>query len=453
LHDVEIDDAHARAVIEAFAVELPVYRTYAWPGRPTTPADREVIVDTVDAVIARHPEAMARAMAVLADALLHPCAETADLVRTLQQLTGAAMAKGVEDTAFYRDTRFVACNEVGGGPERCGADVDTFHRRAAARATTWPAAMVTTSTHDTKRSEDVRARLAVLSEMPDRWALTLTRWCERTSGWWTGGVAPDRPLEVLVHQTVLGAHPLTPERAHRFLDKAMREAKARTSWLQPDEAFEAAAHDVLDRVLHDPAHQAEVQQLATELLVPGRVNSLAQKLLALTMPGVPDIYQGSELWNLDLVDPDNRRPVDVALRRRLLAGVPATPTLDDARGWRASLADPADPGAAKLVVVHHALRARRAHPRCFVGPDAAYTPIRVHGPAAPHAIAFARGSDVITLVPRHTVRLAQDGGWSDTSLALPPGSWRNVFDGRAHTGTVAVGDLLSPMPVALLVHE
>jgi (1->4)-alpha-D-glucan 1-alpha-D-glucosylmutase len=445
LHDVHIDDDHARSVIAAFAVELPVYRTYAWPGRPTSLPDREVIVDAVDAVIARHPEAMARAMAVVADALLHPCDETADLVRTLQQLTGPAMAKGVEDTAFYRDTRFVALNEVGGGPERSGCDVDTFHRRAATRAASWPATMVTTSTHDTKRSEDVRARLAVLSEIADRWALTLARWCERSARWWPAGVEPDRPLDVLVHQTVVGAHPLAADRAHRFLEKAMREAKLRTSWLQPDATFERAAHDVLDRLLHDAEHQREVQELAGELLLPGRVNALAQKLLALTMPGVPDIYQGSELWNLDLVDPDNRRPVDADLRRRLLAEVPGQPGAADAAE------DPADPGTAKLAVVHHALRVRRDHRTCFAGPDAGYTPVATAGTAAEHAIAFARGDRVVTVVPRHTVRLADAGGWRDTSITLPEGSWRSVLDGREHAGTTAVSSVLEPFPVALMV--
>jgi (1->4)-alpha-D-glucan 1-alpha-D-glucosylmutase len=450
LQGVEMDDEHARAVIAAFAVELPVYRTYAWPGRPTSLRDREVIVDTVDAVIARHPAVMARAVAVIADALLRPCDETADLVRTLQQLTGPAMAKGVEDTAFYRDTRFVACNEVGGGPERSGCDVGTFHRRAAARATGWPAAMVTTSTHDTKRSEDMRARLAVLSEIPDRWAETLARWCARTATWWPAGFAPDRPLDVLVHQTVIGAHPLTAERADRFLEKAMREAKVRTSWLRPDDAFEAAAHAVLDRVLRDAEHQREVEELVGELLVPGRVNALAQKLLALMMPGVPDVYQGSEMWNLDLVDPDNRRPVDADLRRRLLAELPREPVAADAARWRASLEDPADPGTAKLAVVHHALQVRRRHRECFAGSDAGYTPVAVEGPAAEHVIAFTRGEGVMTIVPRHTVLLAGAGGWRDTSIALP-GSWRSVLDGRAHTGTVAVADLLDAMPVALLV--
>jgi (1->4)-alpha-D-glucan 1-alpha-D-glucosylmutase len=450
LHDLEIDDDHARSVVAAFAVELPVYRTYAWPGRPTSLLDREVIVDAVDAVIARHPEAMARAMAVIADALLHPCEETADLVRTLQQLTGPAMAKGVEDTAFYRDTRFVALNEVGGGPERSGCDVDTFHRRAAMRAAGWPAAMVTTSTHDTKRSEDVRARLAVLSEIPDRWAATLARWCERSARWWPDGVEPDRPLDVLVHQTVVGADPLPADRAHRFLEKAMREAKLRTSWLHPDTTFERAAHDVLDQLLQDPQHQREVHELAAELLLPGRVNALAQKLLALTMPGVPDIYQGSELWNLDLVDPDNRRPVDADLRRRLLAELPAEPVAADAARWRAGLEDPADPGMAKLAVVHHALRVRRDHRACFAGPDAGYMPVAVVGPAADHAIAFARGDRVVTVVPRHTVRLAGAGGWGDTCITLP-GSWRSVLDGRAHTGTTAVAEILDPFPVALMV--
>lgn len=448
---VEVTDEQAGAVVEAFAVELPVYRTYVWPDRTVTAQDRTVIDNALGAVATHHPAVTGPATTVLAEALRHPRARDTDLVRTLQQLTGAAMAKGVEDTAFYRDVRFVACNEVGGGPDRHGCDVATFHRRAARRAERWPAAMVTTSTHDTKRSEDVRARLAVLSEIPERWAAALTAWCARTARWWQDGVEPDRALDVLIHQTVVGAHPLPAPRAHRFLEKAMREAKQRTSWLQPDATFEAAAHAVLDRVLADDIHRREVDELAGDLLVPGRINALAQKLLALTMPGVPDVYQGSELWNLDLVDPDNRRPIDTTLHRRLLAELPRTPGVEDARRWAESLADPDDPGIAKLAVVHHGLRTRREHHACFIGPGAVYVPITADGPAADHAVVFRRGADVLTAVTRHSVGLAATGGWRDTSFVLPDGTWRAVLSGRRFRGAIAVADIFAELPVSLLV--
>lgn len=448
---LEVDEPHARAVIEAFAAELPVYRTYAWPGRPTSAHDLDLVVDVVDRVLTRHPEVMPRAIAVLADAFVHPCDATADLVRGIQQLTGPVMAKGTEDTAFYRDARLVALNEVGGHPDRFGADVATFHDRAARRMERWAYSMVTTSTHDTKRSEDVRARLAVLSEIPDVWAATIDRWCARTARWWTGPGSPDRALDVLVHQTIVGAHPLDAERAHAYLTKAMREAKRRTSWIDPDRAFEDAAHAVLDRALHDPEHMGEVEAFVARLLPPGRRNALAQKLLALTMPGVPDLYQGSELWTLDLVDPDNRRAVDYDLRRRLLAQVPDAPTTADAARWAAALHDPGDPGLAKLAVVHHALRVRRSQRHCFVGPAASYRPVEADGPAAEHVLAFARGTDVVVVLARHTLRLEREGGWRQTRVRLPAGEWRDVLSQSMHATVADVQHVLAHLPVALLV--
>jgi (1->4)-alpha-D-glucan 1-alpha-D-glucosylmutase len=256
---------------------------------------------------------------------------------------------------------------------------------------------------------------------------------------------------MLMQQTLVGAHPLGAERAHAYLTKAMREAKRRTSWLDPDRAFEDAAHAGLDRALQDPEHMGEIEALAALLLAPGRSNSLSQKLLALTMPGVPDLYQGSELWSLDLVDPDNRRAVDYDLRRRLLARVPGAPTAADAAQWAASLHDPTDPGVAKLAVVHHALAVRHRHRGCFIGRGATYVPVEAGGPAADHVLAFERGAEVVTVVARHTRRLEREGGWRGTELRLPAGAWRDVLTQSAHTGAVDVERVLAHLPVALLV--
>ena len=188
-----MDAEQARRAVEAYVVELPVYRTYLSPSCDTSPADRRVVIATVEGVRAHHPDVAATALAVLADAFLRPTAEGSDLVRHVQQLTGPAMAKGVEDTSFYRDTRFVVLNEVGGdGPVGYGTTVAEFHERCCRRAARWPHSMLTTSTHDTKRSEDVRARLAVLSEVADDWAVVLRRWCERSSTWWPADVLASR---------------------------------------------------------------------------------------------------------------------------------------------------------------------------------------------------------------------------------------------------------------------
>lgn len=446
------EEDRARRAVEAFVVELPVYRTYWGPGCATTTADRQIVIDTVARVRDHHPDVAASVLAVLADAFLRPSPDSAVLVQHVQQLSGPAMAKGVEDTAYYRDTRFVALDEVGGrGPVRYGASLADLHERCARRARHWPRSMVTTSTHDTKRSEDVRARLAVLSEVAAEWATVLRRWCARSAAWWPADVPRQPSLDVLVHQTLVGAHPLPADRAHAYLEKAMREAKLATSWLAPDAAFEAAAHGVLDRLLTDPEHVAEVDALAAQLLLPGRVNALAQKLLALTVPGIPDVYQGTELWDLHLVDPDNRALVDHDLRAELLATIAGEPTADDAETWSAGLSDPADPGIAKLAVVHHALRVRRRHRPAFVGPDATYEPLWATGAAADHVVAFVRGGRVSTVVPRHTVRCARAGRWRDTALALPPGGWHDVFTGTDHRGDVPIHALLATFPVALLV--
>jgi (1->4)-alpha-D-glucan 1-alpha-D-glucosylmutase len=448
---IDLDEAQASAAVEAFVAEMPVYRTYALAGRTTSARDRQVIVDTVERVLSHHEDVLPRAVSVLADVVLQPAdGPAADLCRRIQQLSGPAMAKGVEDTAFYRDTRFIALDEVGGGPDRFGIDVATFHERSGQRSQAWPRGMVTTSTHDTKRSEDVRARLAVLSEIPDEWGDVLNLWCKRSAGWWPSGGTRDPALEVLVHQTLVGAHPLGADRAHAYLEKAMREAKVNTSWITPNPDFEAAAHRLLDLALTDPEHVADVNALVARVLVPGRINSLAQKLLVLTMPGVPDLYQGTELWSLDLVDPDNRRPVDYDVRKRLLGGVSSS-GIAAARHWTTTLADPTDPGTAKLAVVRHALELRRRRRPCFVGAEAGYEPIRATGPAAEHAVAFSRGGAVVTIVPRLSLRRELDGGWRDTTVELPEGEWTDVFTGASrNSGPTAVSDVLGDFPVALL---
>jgi (1->4)-alpha-D-glucan 1-alpha-D-glucosylmutase len=275
----------------------------------------------------------------------------------------------------------------------------------------------------------------------------------RTADWWAAdapGVPRDPALEVLIHQTLVGAHPLPPERAHPYLDKAMREAKTITSWLDQHAGFEAAAHALLDRLLTDPEHRGELDALMEVVLVPGRINALTQKLLALTVPGVPDIYQGTELWSLDLVDPDNRRPVDYPLRRSLLRQV-AEPGADPG----GTLADPADPGIAKMLVVHRALAARRDHTAAFLGPTAGYRPLTSTGTAADHVVAFERGTGearVATVAPRLPLTLARAGGWRDTRIDLAGGRWHDVLSSTDVTGgDVLVSELTERFPMALLV--
>jgi (1->4)-alpha-D-glucan 1-alpha-D-glucosylmutase len=342
------------------------------------------------------------------------------------------MAKGVEDTAYYRWSRFVAANEVGGDPARLGGTVAQFHEAQARRSERRPESMTTLSTHDTKRSEDVRARLAVLAEVPSEWARLVRGWLARHP-------LDDRPLAHLVWQNLVGAWPLSRERAHAYAEKAAREAGTSTTWTAPDAAFEERLHALVDAAFDDPATAAEIDAFVTRIAPFGWSNSLAQKLLQLTMPGVPDVYQGTELWDFSLVDPDNRRPVDYALRRKLLASLDRgqVPPVDET-------------GTAKLLVVSRILRARRDHPEWFAG----YAPVAVTGSAADHVVAFDRGA-AVTVATRLPVRLA-GAGWGDTALQLPTGAWRDLLSGERVVSDVAgapVDALLVRLPVALLVRD
>src|SRR5690606_3842154 len=242
----------------------------------------------------------------------------AELVTRFQQLAAPTMAKGVEDTAFYVYNRFIALNEVGGEPLQFGVSPEDFHRAQSEAQRLWPRAMLATSTHDTKRSADVRARLAVLSEIPEDWAEAVERWSKLAEPHWAGAT-PDRNVEYLLYQTLVGAWPIGADRVLPYLEKACREAKEHTSWTQANAAYEESVRRFAEGVLGDAELVADLERFVARLVEPGRSNSLAQELIKLTSPGVPDVYQGTELWDLSLVDPDNRRPVDFALRRRLLA--------------------------------------------------------------------------------------------------------------------------------------
>jgi (1->4)-alpha-D-glucan 1-alpha-D-glucosylmutase len=288
--------------------------------------------------------------------------------------------------------------------------------------------MTTLSTHDTKRSADVRARLAVLAELPAEWAAAVERWSALAP-------PPDGALGHLLWQTVLGAWPVPADRLHGYLEKAMREAGTRTSWSDPDAGFEAAMHAAADAVLAPGELHDDVAAFAARVTPAGWSNSLTATLVQLTMPGVPDTYQGGELWDLSLVDPDNRRPVDYDLRRSLLARVDG--------GWRPPVDDS---GAAKLLVVSRALRLRRDSPELF----GSYQPVYATGPAGEHAVAFDRGG-AVTVGTRLPVRLERDGGWRDTALPLPAGGWTDALTSRAVSGgDVPLAELLADYPVALL---
>ncbi len=387
----------------------------------------------------------------------------------LQQTTGSVMAKGVEDCAFYRYPRLTSLTEVGGDPSVFSVTAGEFHAGQRRRLATWPDAMTTLSTHDTKRGEDVRARIDALSEVADEWASAVTGWLARPldvpgetgqvqSGQLRAGQAagafPDPILGNLLLQAAVGAWPIERDRLHGYAEKAAREAGNSTGWIDPDAGFERLLHALVDACYDDPVIARELAAFADRIRLAGWSNSLAAKLIQLTLPGVPDVYRGTELWENSLVDPDNRRPFDP------MAPGGAADLLDRLDGGWLPPIDGS--GAAKLLVTSRALRARRDRPELFT----MYEPLEASGPAAPHVVAFDRGG-AVTVATRLPVGLARAGGWADTTITLPAGPWTDLLTGRRypdgappagpvtaapeHTVTVRPADLLDRYPVALLV--
>ncbi|MCP3802665.1 malto-oligosyltrehalose synthase [Allokutzneria sp. A3M-2-11 16] len=417
---LHVDNAEA-AVAELLAA-FPVYRSYLPEG------DGHLQV-AVDAACRARPELAAAITSIGERMRAEPESE---LTQRVQQTSAMVMAKGVEDTAGYRLTRFAALNEVGGAFDRFGVGVEEFHAKWSARQAGWPRTMTALSTHDTKRSEDVRARLAVLSEIPEEFAAAVRRWTAERA-------LPEPTLNLLAWQTLIGAWPIDVDRLGGYLAKAAKEAKLRTTWIDPDEAFDEQVQQWVRDVLADTELVADLERLLELVRVPGWSNSLGQKLFQLAGPGVPDVYQGTELWDYSLVDPDNRRPVDFEARRMLLR------RLDT--GW---LPDLDELGSAKLLVTARTLRLRRDRPELFSG----YRALRAEGVAERHAVAFARSNDLVAVATRLPVGLAAAGGWGDTRLPLFDGTWTDVITGRAvDSRAPLLADLLSPYPVALLVRK
>ena len=416
------------AVAELLAC-FPVYRSYL-------PDGAEPLRHALDVALRRRPD-LAAALHPVARLLgdpRHPAA------MRFQQTSGMVMAKGVEDRAFYRYTALTSLTEVGADPSEFSVTVDDFHAAQHRRQGDWPQGMTTLSTHDTKRSEDVRARLAVLAELPEEWSETIARLQASVS-------IGDGPLENLIWQAAVGAWPIDRDRLLAYALKAAREADLSTHWTAPDEAFEAKLADLVGAIYSDAEVAALVHAFVDRIQAAGWSNSLTAKVLQLTGPGVPDVYQGSELWDLSLVDPDNRRPVDFAERAELLLRVQ--------NGWRPPIDST---GAAKLLITSRSLRLRRDRPQLFTG----YRPIRATGSRARHAVAFDRGG-AIAVGTRLPIGLGRLGGWGDTRIPLPRLPLVDVFTGRVFTGrrieggieggSVALAELLEHYPVALLAPE
>ena len=468
-----------RTLLETIA-SFPIYRTYV-TGSRVEAADRLFIERAIAAARARDPANEGSAYAFLHRVLLTEHADETvreryvEFAMRFQQLTAPVTAKGVEDTAFYRSVRLVALNEVGGDPARFGTTVDEFHRQNARRAAHHPRAMLATATHDMKRGEDVRARIAAISEMPDQWRRALARW-SRLNRKHRGIVAPLD--EYLLYQTILGAWPAelldagldTPAwadftgRIVIYAIKAAREAKLRTSWTNADPQYEPALEEFVSAIL-DPRRSStfleSIRAGARLLAATGAINGLAQTVLKATAPGVPDTYQGTELWDLSLVDPDNRRPVDFAARSAALAALDAALASGTSRETLASELLAAWPdGRIKLYVLATLLRLRA---RDAWAPDS-YAALETTGAHAAHAVAYTRDAAIV-VVPRLSRTVSADApplgeAWRDTALVLPAGAperYRDVFTGRlvrsaSHDGrpVLRLAEIFAVLPVAVL---
>jgi (1->4)-alpha-D-glucan 1-alpha-D-glucosylmutase len=490
LHTRDVSSASIRRVLTELLVHFPVYRTYAGDeGRD--PLDRQVFE-----LAARHARQSLRP----ADRpLLHlvgrwlggaaPHAMERGDVRELclraimrfQQLTPPLAAKSVEDTAFYRYGRLLSRNEVGADPARFSISVEDFHRSNSERARCFPDTLLATATHDHKRGEDVRARLAVLSEMPRQWEQAVRRWMALHARWRAeladeeGGPAsasvsaPRAADELMLYQMLAGAWPLDlaetdrtgmrsfAERIDQWQTKALREAKRVSSWAQPDERYETACRDFLFRILDTQADNTFLKELAAwvrKIAPAGAVNSLTQTLLRLGSPGIPDLYQGTEFWDFSLVDPDNRRPVDHAAREQALMNAP--PAITNTENWKS--------GQLKQQIVRHALALRAREPGLFARGE--YVPLAVEGACAKNAIAFLRryrDSAAIIVATRFPAHMVQEerpavasARWKDTAVVLPDGLatiWTDIFTGvcpACRSDRLALAEVLNVLPVALL---
>jgi len=475
-------EALARAVRETIAC-FPVYRTYVAPGRPVSEEDRQVVEHAVTAAKRRNPAIEESIFNFLRDVLLSRFPENLDaearaahthFVLKFQQATGPIMAKGLEDTVFYIYNRLAALNEVGGGPQQFGLSVDAFHESNLDRQRNWPATLLASSTHDTKRSEDVRARMVAISELPELWRRSLQRWRLANRRWKriiNEAEAPDGNEEYLLYQTLLGTWPVqlsgVPEaiataeyieRIQAYMGKALHEAKINTSWIQPNEEWDAAMRDFVGRILDSsprnkfvPAFLPVVQEIAWL----GAINSLSQTLLKLTSPGVPDIYQGNEIWDYSLVDPDNRRPVDYKPRREMLEALPTSTSDELMQNW--------PDGRIKMFLTQRLLQFRREHAGLFQRGE--YLPLGASGTFAECCVSFARrlGDQwIVVIAPRLSSRIGFPPiaeRWKDTMLEFPKTlslehahnlfTCRTIrFDGRR----VSISDAMSILPFAVVTN-
>lgn len=399
--------------LSTIAACFPVYRAF----------DDAVTLSAIQSAKKRRPDLDSNLFTLLKEILT----SEEDLAIRFQQFTGPVMAKGFEDTALYRYNRLVSLNEVGGNPAQFGLSLEAFHEACEERRSKYPFSLLASTTHDTKHSEDFRMRLNVLSEIPEEFSKTLSTWSARHN-------APDKNTEYLFYQILIGAWPIELPRVLKYLEKATREAKQHTSWKKIDKDYENKVAAFASAVMNDNVFVSELEKFVEKLLLPGRLTALSATLIKLTAPGIPDIYQGSELWDLSLVDPDNRRPVDFEKREHLLEELNL---------------EKMDEGVPKLFIIQKVLSFRKTHPDTFT--TGSYRPLYASGSKKDHIVAFMRDDSAITIVPRFLNALQND--WEDTTILLPEGIWKNHFTQEIWDGIVTIKHLLTKVPVVFLVRH
>jgi (1->4)-alpha-D-glucan 1-alpha-D-glucosylmutase len=441
-HTRDLSPRHVREALKRLIMALTIYRTYR-TDRSMREEDGRALTEALQSARLSSPELDPAAFDFLQSLFAKSTLDEteAEFVATWQQLTPAVMAKGVEDTTFYCFDRLLSCNEVGAQASLIGISADKFHEFCHSLSDRWPNSMLATSTHDSKRSEDVRARISILSEIPEQWSQALHQWSQLNAAAWQNRL-PDRHAEYLLYQTLIGAWPIERERSWQYMLKACREAKINTSWHEPNNGYEEKIRGFVAGVYETPEFVASLESFIEPLIVPGRINSLAQTLIKMVAPGVPDFYQGNELWDLSLVDPDNRRPVDFEWRLSLMKRARDLSAADVLTEW--------DSGMPKLWMTARILSLRRLRSEDFSA-ESKYQPLVAQGSHLGRLLAFRRGENLIAVVPRFTMTLA--GEWGDTRLPLPGGVYRNYFTDEIVEREVSPAALFQWFPVALLIRE
>lgn len=478
-----------RAALGEVIACFPVYRSYINPGHPISEEDQNYILTAVSQAKHRNPNTSGSIFDFIQEVLLltqtygladQEKKKRENFVLRFQQLTPPIMVKGLEDTSFYRRYPLTSLNEVGMDPFSFGISVENFHKKNLERFEKWPHSLIATSTHDTKRSEDVRARINVLSEIPQEWSEKLTKWSKINKEFMTqegDDPIPDRNEEYLFYQTLVGTWPLGnidaaehlqySKRIQNYMEKAIKEAKIHTSWINPNKRYEQEVHQFIEKVLNLDTDKnpfiKEIKQFIPKIAAAGMLNSLSQVLIKCISPGVPDFYQGSELWDFSLVDPDNRRPIDYEIRKYLIKNLSPKEGQKRSDFLKAMLEHPED-GRIKLFVTLEALQLRKKFSEVFL--NGSYIPLVVKGSKDQHLIAFARnlGSKVIIAIAtrffmpllKQEIPLISPKLWKGTVVELPEElrghRFKNVFTQEEIVGSpeIELTQILDPLSIALL---